>query len=102
MQMDRRIIRDIRDVERVLDYFDGGEELSVEVIRDKKPLKISLKLGERRETPGWRDWQDWMDSHRDSFPFFDPDWWRGLEDFSERWRRYWEQEDKQAIPPGAL
>lgn len=102
VQMDRRVIRDIRDVERVLDYFESGEQLSVEIIRDKKARQLSLTLGERRTKPGVRDWEDWLDSHSDRFPFFDPNWWRELEDFSERWRRYWEQEDKQRIPPGAL
>jgi serine protease Do len=102
VQMDRRVIRDIRDVERVLDYFESGEQLSVEIIRDKKPRQLSLTLGERRAKPGVRGWEDWLDSHSDRFPFFDPNWWRELEDFSERWRRYWEQQDKQQIPPGAL
>lgn len=102
IRMDRRVIRDIGDVERVLDYFESGEQITLEVIRDKKPHQLTLTLGERDFRQGSRRWHDWMDSYRDRLPFFDPDWWRDLEDLSERWRRYWEDEEQERRPPGTL
>ena len=95
VKMDRRVIMDIRDVERVLDYFDTGEQLSMEIIRDKKAMQLTLTLGEQEERPGFRRWDEWMDHYGERFPFFDPDWWRDMEDFTERWRRYWEEEEER-------
>lgn len=102
VKMDRRVILDIGDVERVLDYFETGEQLSLEVIREKQALQLTLTLGERRERPGFRHRDRWPDPDSDRLPFFDPDWWRELEDFTERWRHYWEQEQPERTPRGAL
>ena len=99
--MDRRVILGITDVERVLDYFASGERLSLEVIRDKREMQLDLTLGERRERPGYRRWDQWPAPQGERLPFFDPDWWRELEDFTERWRHYWE-EDRERVPRGAL
>lgn len=44
VRMDRRAIRRVADVHRVLSCFDPGEELALAVIRDKKPLTLTVKL----------------------------------------------------------
>ncbi|NOX36543.1 MAG: PDZ domain-containing protein [Calditrichaeota bacterium] len=53
LKMDRKIIRSIRDVYRVLDFFEPGDEITVEILRDKKKQKISVILGEREAEDGW-------------------------------------------------
>ena len=102
VKMDRRTVHDISDVERVLDYFETGERLSLEVIRDKKKLQVSLTLGERRQRPGFGYRDQWPAPNAERLPFFNPDWWRELEEFTERWRHHWEREEKERIPRGAL
>jgi S1-C subfamily serine protease len=63
VRMDRRAIRGIRDVHRTLAYFEPGEQVQVEYIRDGRPSVVTVALGERPPqtsnspvwTPGWND-----------------------------------------------
>lgn len=44
VRLDRRTIRRISDVHRALSCFEPGEEATLSVIRDKKPLILTVKL----------------------------------------------------------
>jgi serine protease Do len=91
VRMDRKTIRDITDVRRVLDYFGAGETVQVEIIRDRKPQTLVVELGEQRGYGGRMREQSRGPYQRGPMPFFaDPDWWRDMEPFIEDWRRYWE------------
>jgi S1-C subfamily serine protease len=100
IKMDQRTVRGIDDIRRVLDYFEPGARLTVEIIRDKKKQDLELTLGKQQ---GSRRPEGWTDSYRERIPFFDPEWWREMEEFTERWRRYWEEGEKdERVPPGSL
>ncbi len=91
VKMDRRTIHDSEDVQRVVDYFDPGEPVKVEIIRDRKNQTLTVELGERAGSRGNEVWPSWQHPEPESMPFFaDPDWWREMEDFMEQWRHYWE------------
>jgi S1-C subfamily serine protease len=92
VKMDRRTIHDIDDVQRVVDYFDPGEPVDVEIIRDRKNRTLTVELGESAESRDNGPWRSWQHPGPGSMPFFaDPDWWREMEDFMEQWRHYWEE-----------
>jgi S1-C subfamily serine protease len=91
VKMDRRTIHDSEDVQRVVDYFDPGEPVKVEIIRDRKNQTLTVELGERAGSRGNEAWPSWQHPEPGPTPFFaDPDWWREMEDFMEQWRHYWE------------
>ncbi len=48
IRMDRRRIRSIRDVHRVLAFFEPGEEIEIRIIRDGKEKSVKVKLGKTR------------------------------------------------------
>lgn len=97
VKMDRRSIRDMQDVQRVLDYLEPGEQMDLEIIREKKPEQLSVTLGERKGPGVSGRWQEWRWPYGDEPPFFaDPDWWRRMEEFMQRWRQYWEEEPESA------
>lgn len=98
VRMDRRTIREIGDVYRVLDYFEPGEQVAVEVIREGENREQIVTLGERR--PGAQKQPQAPQGYGDVQPFLDPAWWQGIERFMDRWRDYWEQ--RQTSPPAAL
>ena len=91
LKMDRRTIMDVDDMQRVLDYFEPGEQLQVVIIREKKQEQFTVTLGERMAPRFFGRSREWMKPYNNGPPFFtDPDWWRGMEEFIERWRHYWE------------
>jgi len=99
-QMDRRPVRRMGDVWRVLDYLQPGEKLDVELIRDKKTEQLSVTLGERERTFGARPSQ--QAPFPEDRPFMtDPAWWREMGDMMEHWRQYLENRP-QWSPQGTL
>ncbi len=48
VRMDRKAIRNMADVRRVLNYFDAEDEIEIELIRDREPLTLKVKLGQGR------------------------------------------------------
>jgi serine protease Do len=97
VKMDRKHVRYIADVYRVLDYFDPGEQLAVEIIRDKRVQTITVTLGARPEeqTLG----HSWEKAEEHLRYFLDPESWRNeFEGLLERWsrRHRWRE---QSAPP---
>ena len=45
VRMDRKTITDVRDIHRVLAYFDPEDEIEVEVIRDEASQNLTARLG---------------------------------------------------------
>ncbi len=45
IRMDRKVIGNMRDVRRVLNYFDADEEIEIALVRDRAPLTLNVKLG---------------------------------------------------------
>lgn len=101
VRMDRRTIREIADVQRVLDYFEPGEGLAIEVIRDGNSLEFDVTLGERDRSSGREPGRDWLEPRGEMQPLFDPAWWEQVEELVERWRDYFQQR-RTAPPPVAL
>lgn len=97
VRMDRRTIGQVADVHRVLDYFEPGEQLVVEVIREGKNQQLTVTLGQRDEQPG----PDRTEPGGDSQPLFDPAWWGEIERFMDRWKDYFERR-RDAPPPVTL
>ncbi len=102
VKMNRRPIHTIDDVQRVLNYLGPGEQMDVEIIRDKKSEQLKVTLGERRGPNIFGRWQDWMEPYQGQLPFFaDPDWWHGMDEFMRHWRQYLGKE-RNWKPPRAL
>ncbi|WP_455233887.1 PDZ domain-containing protein [Thiogranum longum] len=102
VRMDRRTIRDMDDVQRVLDYLEPGERMELEMIRDKKAQQLAVTLGEHKGPAVSGRREEWTGPYGDEPPFFaDPDWWHGVEELLQRWREYWERE-RQSPPQRAL
>ncbi len=78
IKMDRKTIRHISDVHRVLNFFDPGEEMTMEIIHDKQRKRLKIVLEERPE------------SSKPSPPFLDPQYWQEeLEKLKEQWGELW-------------
>ena len=102
VKMDRRTIKNIEDVQRVLDYFEPGEGLRLEIIRDKSRKQLEVVLGERNGPYGFGQWRRWLEPYYQNPPFFaDPEWWREMQDFMKQWKRQWE-EDRNKAPERSL
>jgi S1-C subfamily serine protease len=92
VKMDRRTVRAIDDVLRVLDYLGPGEPVKIDIIRDKDRQTISAELGENTEQRGYTRHPSWHHPDPESLPFFaDPDWWEDMQQYMERWRDHREQ-----------
>ncbi len=48
VRMDRRALRSLADVRRVLDFFEPGERIELELVRDGDTLVRQVELGSRR------------------------------------------------------
>lgn len=102
IKMDRRTIGDIEDVMRVLDYFGPGEAVKVEIIRDKTSQTLDVDLGEgQKSRSGDGGYPAWHHPEPGTMPFFtDPDWWRDMQQYMERWQRYWNEPRDESPPRG--
>jgi C-terminal processing protease CtpA/Prc len=101
VRMDRRTIGEIADMHRVLDYFEPGEQLVVEVIRDGKNQELTVTLGQRDRPPRREPGPGRVEPGGDTQPLFDPAWWDEIEEFVDRWKDYFEQRHAER-PPVAL
>ncbi len=101
VRMDRRTIGEIADVHRVLDYFEPGEQLAVEVIRNGKNQELTVTLGQRDGPRPGEPGADRPEPRGYMQPLFDPAWWDEIEQFVDRWKDYFEQR-RAGVPPVAL
>ena len=93
IKMDCRSVKNLDDMQRVLYSFGPGDQMEVEIIRDKKSAQLKLTLSERWGPRMFGRGPQWREPYGEQLPFFvDPDWWHGMEEFMRRWRRNWEQE----------
>ena len=97
VRMDRRSIGEIADVHRVLDYFEPGEQLVIELIRERKNQELTVTLGQRDRLPA----PDRPEPGGDTQPLFDPAWWGEIERFMDRWKDYFDRR-RDGPPPVAL
>jgi len=49
IRMDRRRIRSVRDVHRVLAFFEPGEEIEIQIVRNGEKRSVKVKLGKTRK-----------------------------------------------------
>ncbi len=95
IRMDRRSIRNIPDIYRVLHYFDPNESVAVEILRSKRAQSITVTLGKRPEAGATENaWEDL----EEGLPYeLDPETWRDeIEDLFEQWLRPWRRDDRNA------
>jgi serine protease Do len=97
VRMDRRSIGEIADVHRVLEYFEPGEQLVVELVRERKNQELTVTLGQRDNLPA----PDHPEPGGDTQPLLDPAWWGEIERFMDRWKDYFDRR-RDAPPPVAL
>lgn len=94
IRMDRKHIAEVGDVYRVLDFFEAGDEIAIEIIRAKasKLLTVVLAAAPDKSTP--KPWYPpWNLPPTIPAPFLEPHYWeRQLDQLLERWREYWRQE----------
>jgi S1-C subfamily serine protease len=92
IKMDRKHISQPFDVQRVLYFFDPGDEIVVEIIRrtERKTVKVTLTEQPHTDRPEW------------PIPYdvppmvFDPEFWQEeLREGLERWREFWRDFRKQ-------
>ena len=85
VRMDRKRIRQISDVYRVLRYFDAGDEIEVEVVRDRQRLVLNVTLAARAHKHG-----DHHGGHPHWPPHFSPEYWHNqLKRYRDHWRDNW-------------
>jgi len=83
VRMGRKTIRSIADVYRVLDFFDPGDAIDIEIIRDKESRMVTIGLvapPDRQVSPPGYGW--WSTPHQTPLPLPHPRYWRKhLEEF---------------------
>lgn len=93
-QMDRKQIAAIGDVYRVLDFFEPGDEITLEIIREKASKLLTVVLATPPDNGSPAPWRGpWDSPPTIPAPFFEPHYWqRQLDELLERWRDYWREE----------
>ncbi|MEN8175984.1 MAG: PDZ domain-containing protein [Pseudomonadota bacterium] len=102
VRMDRKTIRTVADVRRVTNYFDPGDTVEIEVIRDKKTEVLSATLAERPTATGRSTEEEWRRYFGEAFPYPKgllnnlDELMRGLEDY---WGDFDQQAPRGPAPP---
>ena len=91
IKMDRKKIKSIDDVRRVLNFFEPGDKVTVEIIRDKDKQTVEIELSAYPDMP-----------YEIPKELLDPDYWgdefRDLKDrFEEYWRNFRKHDRKRDI-----
>lgn len=94
LKIDRRRISSKADVYRALNFFDPGDSLRVELMRDARPLQLQVELGRVPEPP-------WTDKDRNLAPWNGPQstpyhphserWYRGMDQMLDHWQDMWDE-----------
>jgi serine protease Do len=99
-RMDRKQITEVADVYRVLDFFEPGDEITIEIIREKASTTLTVVLAVPPDEGPPRSWLvPWDSLPKIPAPFLEPHYWqRQLDDLLEQWREYW-QDEPEVYPP---
>ena len=91
VRMDRKRIGRIADLHRVLGFFDPGERIQIELIRDATPKILEVTLGERPDDMGEPMWTaGWNDPQALLRLLPPPEYWRQvIDEFLESLQRDW-------------
>ncbi|MDJ0871800.1 MAG: PDZ domain-containing protein [Gammaproteobacteria bacterium] len=88
LRMDRKTIRRVPDVHRVLAFFEPGDTVKIELIRERQRQTLSVTLAER---PGVGTYNgDWEPPPYSPSPPLQPRQWKELvEELQEIWENFW-------------
>lgn len=89
IKMDRKSIKNINDIHRVLDFFDPGDKLTVEIIRNKQNQSIEIELAAYPKYP-FEPPKELLDPHY---------WSEELQELMEQLQDYWRKLPKHGITP---
>lgn len=94
LKIDRRSIGSKADVYRALNFFDPGDSIRVELMRDARPLQLQIELGRVPERP-------WSDKNRNPAPWngtqsspyhqHSDRWYRGMDQMLNHWQDMWDE-----------
>ncbi len=103
VRMDRKTIRRIPDVHRVLAFFEPGDTVEVEIIRNSRRRVVTATVSER---PGAEPRaEDWEPPPYSPPPAMQPRHWRQLlEELGDMWEKLWRElsEDRAKRAPEYL
>jgi len=89
IKMDRKSIKNINDVHRVLNFFDPGDQLTAEIIRNKQSQSIEIELAAHPKYP-----------YAPPKELLDPGYWsEELRELMEQLQDYWRKLPKHGITP---
>ena len=88
-------MRRVADINRALDFFDPGDQIEIEVIRDKAPKVLTVTLGEGPVADAAPQPRPWYPPIQVPDPRY---WMEPLEDMIREWERRWEE--KHPSPGG--
>ncbi len=103
VRMDRKIIRRIPDVHRVLAFFEPGDTVDVEIIRNSQRRVLTATVIERPEVESGGE--NWEPPAYSPPPAMQPRHWRQLlEEFGDMWEKLWRElsEDRAKRAPEYL
>jgi predicted metalloprotease with PDZ domain len=89
IKMDRKSIKNINDIHHVLNFFDPGDKLTVEIIRDKQNQSIKIELAAHPKYP-YAPPKELLDPHY---------WSEELRELMEQLQDYWRKLPKRGITP---
>ena len=95
IKMDRKSIRAIKDVYRVLDFFEPGDKVTVEIVRDKEKHSLDVELVVDPHFP-YEPPKELLDPHYWSDEFRDL-----MEQLQEYWRDFPRHRDSSPYLPEA-
>lgn len=111
VNMDRKAIRRVADVYQLLNFFEPGNDIEVEVIRDQAHKTITVSLAAHPGSPSPEEHQRWWNPPygippRFIEPWLDPELWRQeLDEALEKWEEFWRkfrQEQQFRQPRGYI
>jgi S1-C subfamily serine protease len=104
VRMERKPIRTVEDIHRVLDFYDPGTEIEVEVIRQQQSKTIPVSVGEPPAALQQQQrWPQWRQPPSMPVPIPDPGYFQGpMDQFFQRWQDLWRQGPQGGAQPGGV
>lgn len=79
IKLDRKRIKNARDIHRVLNFFEPGDKVTVELVRDKQTRSLEIKLAAHPNMP-----------YEPPKELIDPHYWsEEMKELMERLQEYW-------------